>query len=460
MAGQKTAVVKVPDSWAKLDTIIEQSSISRLEKHGRVSRAHALARAVQRLRGAITPAEMADFMALQGSPLGFLTDKDQEGGYDPPTVKECLIEALLRGVYPVGNEFNIIAGHAYITKAGMARLVRQFPGLTDLKINFGVPVMKHGGALVEASARWLLNGNAQQIERTIPVRVNRYMGVDAILGKAERKLLAAVYGRLTGSEHTVPDGEIDDLELQPAREGMAAKLTPGRHKLQVEAETEPKSAAENTVESETKSEETEIPAPPRPEQETEPTAAPAAGSSNPLARKEVPDTAPESEAKHPPNAGAAEPCAAFAVSLGQGRAVQEAFRALGIADMESLRQTLRDNPWGLKQRPGIGTGKMARLKQMAGLTPGERSAAVEPTPDEEETQDYEPESENEDIREPDQRRALILSNLSAFVTPYETAAAEFGLTDTEIDDMTAEQQAAMISRVLELIGETREKQSA
>jgi hypothetical protein len=105
-------------------------------------------------------------------------------------------------------------------------MVREFPGLTDLKLDFGVPrtAPNTKGALIVGQASWRLNGQKDTLSREIPVRVNEFMGVDAIIGKAERKLLKLVYQRLTGSEQSIQDGEVGDLPLLDS--GSAAEALP------------------------------------------------------------------------------------------------------------------------------------------------------------------------------------------------------------------------------------------
>ncbi|MFW6118877.1 MAG: hypothetical protein ACOC7S_00925 [Planctomycetota bacterium] len=180
------------------------------DQAGRFKQAVALASGMNKLRQALTPQVMEPIMELQGSRLGFRTDKDRSGGYGLSVVREAVIEATLRGVRPVGNEFNIIAGNAYITKEGFTHLVRSYPGLTDYRDTFAVPKGHKDGAVVHAEAEWKLNGKPQTLECDIPVRVNKNMGIDAILGKAKRKLLARVYARVTGTTHTLPEGDVDD----------------------------------------------------------------------------------------------------------------------------------------------------------------------------------------------------------------------------------------------------------
>ena len=156
----------------------------------------------------ITPELLDQILPLQNSSLGFRTDRPT--GYQPDVVKDCFIEATLRGLSPIGNEFNIISGRCYVTKEGFSRLLRELPEFCDLKLFFGVPKTSTGGAIVEARATWKYRGHQDEITREIPVRVNNGMGADAILGKTERKLKAAIYQQITGS--VVSDGDAEDAD--------------------------------------------------------------------------------------------------------------------------------------------------------------------------------------------------------------------------------------------------------
>lgn len=193
----------------RLEVITTECQMAKLATYGKFERAFRLAAGMAELQALITDEAMRPIMALAGSGLGFRTDKDTNGGYPVAVVRSCLIEAVLRGLNPIGNEFNIISGRCYVTKEGLARLVREYPGLSDLSLTIGVPKTMNGGAIVEAAATWKLNGKDYQIRREIPVKVNSMMGADAILGKATRKLLSAVYQQITGSYQTI-DGEADD----------------------------------------------------------------------------------------------------------------------------------------------------------------------------------------------------------------------------------------------------------
>jgi hypothetical protein len=201
-------------SIAAMDAVIKECALTHLDGKQEMERAFVMARGIRDLRALITDEAMKDVMQLQGTSLGFRTDKDREGGYKVDVVKDCLIEAALRGLRPVGNEWNIISGRVYVTKEGFARLVREFPGLGNLQMIPGVPRMKDGGALVTYKAKFTVDGVPVEIEREIPVKVNSGMGADAILGKATRKMLCAVYERLTGSEYSLPEGDVSDVVIE------------------------------------------------------------------------------------------------------------------------------------------------------------------------------------------------------------------------------------------------------
>jgi hypothetical protein len=193
------------------------------------ARAVQIAKGIQALRDVLTPQIMQHLMALQGSALGFRTDLDKGKGYPVEVVRECFIEATLRG-FPTGcNCWNIISGRFYPTKEGYEFKVSKLPDVTDLKLNLGVPKMLSGGATVEARADFKLNGHADFIQRTFPIRVNAGMGADAVLGKATRKLLKAVHDYVLGSEHSIPDPE--ELPESAALTPAPAVLEPGRSSL-------------------------------------------------------------------------------------------------------------------------------------------------------------------------------------------------------------------------------------
>lgn len=185
-------------------SVIGQTQLEGFEK------AFLISSAVQQLKTLLTPEYMKPIMALQGNGLGFKSDKDKEGGYPEDTVKNCLIEAVLRGVQPFGNQFNIIQSGCYITKEGYGYLLSKISGLS-YEIVSELPRVSQTSAAVVMKVTWNIN-NGEKKERALdmPVKVNSFMGTDAILGKATRKARKWLYETVTGNE--IPDGDIDDLD--------------------------------------------------------------------------------------------------------------------------------------------------------------------------------------------------------------------------------------------------------
>jgi hypothetical protein len=200
------------------------------------------AEAIATMRRMLTNEVMQPIMALQGSRLGFRTDRDKERnkdgsfGYPIEVVRDCMIEGILLGARPSGNEINIIASNCYLTREFFTRILREWPGLTDLVIEQAPPANGPYGAMLDCKATWRIEGKPDSLicqktdhgDSRIVVRVNAGMGADAIYGKADRKLKAKIWQKLTGSESSV-DGDVDDpgfkptasrtLELQPENGG-------------------------------------------------------------------------------------------------------------------------------------------------------------------------------------------------------------------------------------------------
>lgn len=207
---------------------LESCAIDKISALPQMQQAIVLAGGMKAMRAALTEDVVKQlFMPLQGTSLGFRTDNDKGGGYDWVTVRDCVIESMVRGFQVVGNEFNIISGRAYFTREGFERRVTEWPGLSALELSPGVPhTVADKGALVPYRARWLLNGKPMELVRDlvkdpttgevrdqrIPVRLNSGMGPDGALGKARRKMLAAILDRLTGAKFTTVDGDALETE--------------------------------------------------------------------------------------------------------------------------------------------------------------------------------------------------------------------------------------------------------
>lgn len=198
-----------------VSSVISENNLIGFEK------AYLIAKAAEKLQQLLSPEYMKPIMALQGNRLGFKTDKDSAKGYDEATVKNCLIEAVLTGVQPFGNQFNIIAGNCYITKEGFGYLLANFKGLS-YEIIPSLPRIDSakGSAAVSMKIKWKLGSHEGERDIDFAIKVNNFMGADAVIGKATRKARAWLYSTITGVE--IGDG---DVEFQDANVVSSRPLT-------------------------------------------------------------------------------------------------------------------------------------------------------------------------------------------------------------------------------------------
>jgi len=187
-------------------SVLNQTNLQGFE------RAYATAKSIEVLKGLLSPEYMAPIMQLQGNRLGFKSDKDKSGGYPVEIVKNCLIEAVLMGLQPYGNQFNIIAGNTYPTKEGLGHVLNNWSGL-KYSLICGVPRPQQDGksAIIDVNIKWSLNGKDSSETIPIAVKMDAYTSVDALVGKATRKGRAWLLGAISGMEIT--DADVEDAEF-------------------------------------------------------------------------------------------------------------------------------------------------------------------------------------------------------------------------------------------------------
>lgn len=192
----------------KLNNVVS-NVISQTQLQG-FDRAFSTANAIKELKILLNDDYMKPIMELQGNKLGFRTDKDKSGGYPIDVVKNCLIEAVLLGVQPYGNQFNIIAGNTYLTKEGTGHILNNWQGLS-YTIVCEVPEVSPGGkfAVVNAKIKWSLNGKDREEIIPISVKNDAYSTVDSLTGKATRKARAWLVSAISGIE--VVEGDVSDI---------------------------------------------------------------------------------------------------------------------------------------------------------------------------------------------------------------------------------------------------------
>lgn len=210
-----TDLMKLPEGQQAVATKLKTSVLSVISNRQLegFEKAFLIANATVELQGLLTPEIMKPIMALQGNRLGFLTDKDGKGGYELAVVKNCLIEAVLLGLQPHSNQFNIIAGNMYVTKEGFGHLLSQTKGLS-YKVIPGLPRLNADktSAAINVKLKWTFNGKAEEEDIELPIKVNAFMGVDAIAGKATRKARAWLFNTIHGTE--VADGDAVDVSAE------------------------------------------------------------------------------------------------------------------------------------------------------------------------------------------------------------------------------------------------------
>lgn len=196
-----------------------QANVGELD----VTAALVVAESVDQLRNLLdTPEVKSRILALQDTAIGFRTDRDPKvrnrktnqpnEPYEWPVVRDAALEAALRGLQWVGNQFNIITGRTYCTKEGFEYLIKRCKAVTEFRPVINVPRIANGGAIVECSATWKMNGQAVTYACSIPVKTDEYSGADQIIGKATRKFLKRCYEQMSGL--SVPEAEADETPIR------------------------------------------------------------------------------------------------------------------------------------------------------------------------------------------------------------------------------------------------------
>lgn len=190
-------------------SVIGEDNMAGFEKSFQIANAMAF------LRENLTDEVMKPIMSMQGSRLGFKTDKDQNGGYPIAVVRDCLIDASLTGVQTFGNQFNIIGGNMYVTKEGYGELlqkVKKSIGMTYV-IKHGIPRVDASKtfATVDSTVKYTIDGVTTEETLTFSIKGNAYATSDAYIGKAERKARAWLFNQVSDIE--VSDGDVEDIEI-------------------------------------------------------------------------------------------------------------------------------------------------------------------------------------------------------------------------------------------------------
>ncbi|MCK5611150.1 hypothetical protein KAR91_55265 [Candidatus Pacearchaeota archaeon] len=248
----------------RIDTIVNECLPVAVQESQNFVQALTLASGIKELRQIfLTDSNIKETVeAMQNTHLGFMTDRTPSAVYKSKQAKEkgkelkpyryedvaeVCIEAMLKGYRLTNNEFNMIAKRFYAAKNGKFRRIQEFDGVTDFQFTTTTPTYEPKAqdgriyAKVQGYASWHMAGtlvtlgsSASAEDRLIfKIRVNNFMGEDAIVGKALSKLFSRVLMRLEGkimpeSTDIIEDGDVVDAEFdgdKPEHTGSASDLT-------------------------------------------------------------------------------------------------------------------------------------------------------------------------------------------------------------------------------------------
>lgn len=204
------------EKLALIDTKARQMhELSKKEVEHPLASAIATATCLQEIRELMMDKVItAGIMKLQGTKIGFVTDKDKNGGYPPDVVVDVTIEAASRGARMVGNEVNIISGACYLTKGYFQRKLDEQLEPGNWHLNHGVPNVefqnkKQVGATVTTEVKWKDSSGDHTETVSFAIKGNDYATADAYLGKADRKCGKWLLENITGERFS--DGDTDDI---------------------------------------------------------------------------------------------------------------------------------------------------------------------------------------------------------------------------------------------------------
>lgn len=176
---------------------------------------------------------------LMNTGIGFKTDKPT---YSDEIIKNCVTQAIMHGLRIHGNEFNILGGNFYATKEGLERIVNRNPDLERKII-----IKSRGFKKSPETEIWALSfdydfklKDRQEIKDDVTVYVRGKQGnyeipLDAVLGKARRKVLKTIYNQMTQGFFLLEDADdIDDIaELKEGeKEEKVSKVSQLKEKIQ------------------------------------------------------------------------------------------------------------------------------------------------------------------------------------------------------------------------------------
>jgi hypothetical protein len=151
-----------------------------------------MAMAIKDIKDSMTPEAMSAIKELAGTSLGFLTDKKPDQQYPIEVIRDCVLEAMLRGVGVTNNQFNIIAGRFYMARNGWEAKLRK-AGCSQIVPTVGRPEdVREGKANSNGFAKYTAVFGAQA---TCVKGGQRYCESATIKDGVDGRIEASAFGR-------------------------------------------------------------------------------------------------------------------------------------------------------------------------------------------------------------------------------------------------------------------------
>ncbi len=145
------------------------------------------------------------FRPLAGQKFGFRTDRNN---YPTEVLRSCIIDAILLGLAPTGNQFNIISGNCYPTKEGYTNLLKKIG--VEYKIEILPNTSQDNSYAIMPCRVTYTYGTAKNVkwdkDIVIPKKGNE--NYDLLAGKANKRIKQALYEYITGTDWGYSDDEI------------------------------------------------------------------------------------------------------------------------------------------------------------------------------------------------------------------------------------------------------------
>lgn len=216
---EKLLVLKENKNLSEISQVCQEYQIQIATINSDIEKMAIMSKALDMVSERLDDNLIKGLKKMENTRLGFQTDK--QDGYPISVVRNSLMQALITGVKPIGNEFNIIGGNFYVTKEGFTGLMQRNPNFTELDINQELPEYDHQNkrASVKYKATWKWKGQPMSTNGIVSIKLQYKSGTDfcvtsddAIYGKAERKIKNRIWNMTTGDN--LIEGDTSDLTTE------------------------------------------------------------------------------------------------------------------------------------------------------------------------------------------------------------------------------------------------------